>query len=149
MSDLLNSIQADLKQAMKDRDSLKVSTLRMLTAAVKQFQIDQQKDADDAAVIGIITKMIKQRQDSAKAFIEGNRPELAEKEESEAKILQPYLPEQMSDDEVVAAIEEAIAQTGAAAMGDMGKVMGVLTPKLKGRADMGMVSKVVREKLSG
>jgi uncharacterized protein YqeY len=148
MSDLFNAIQADLKQAMKDRDSLKVSTLRMLTAAVKQFQIDQQKDADDATIIGIITKMIKQRQDSAKAFTEGNRPELAEKEEKEAEILQPYLPEQMNDAEVEAAITEAIAQTDAAAMGDMGKVMGVLTPKLKGRADMGMVSGIVRNKLN-
>jgi uncharacterized protein YqeY len=149
MSDLLNSIQSHLKEAMKARDTLKVSTLRMLTAAVKQFQIDQQQDADDTVVIGILTKMIKQRQDSAKAFTEGNRPELAEKEESEMKILQPYLPEQMNDDDVAAAITEAITQTGASAMGDMGKVMGVLTPKLKGRADMGKVSKIVREKLAG
>jgi len=147
MSDLLNSIQNDLKQAMKDRDSLKVQTLRMLTAAVKQFQIDQQKDADDATVIGILTKMIKQRQDSAKAFIEGNRPELAEKEDKEIEILKPYLPEQMSDAEIDAAIAAAISQTGAAAMADMGKVMGVLTPKLKGRADMGKVSGIVRGKL--
>lgn len=147
MSDLLNTIQDNLKQAMKDRDTLKVSTLRMLTAAIKQFQIDQQQEADDTAIISIITKMIKQRQDSAKAYRDGNRPELAEKEESEIQILAPYLPEQLSDAEVEDAILDAIATTGANAMADMGKVMGVLTPKLKGRADMGKVSQVVRGKL--
>ena len=144
---LIDNIQTDVKQAMRDRDSLKLSTLRMLTAAIKQFQIDQQKDATDADVIGIITKMIKQRQDSAKAFIDGGRPELAEKEDKEAEILKPYLPEQMSDADVEAAIKEAISATGASAMGDMGKVMGMLTPKLKGRADMGKVSQIVRAQL--
>ena len=144
---LIDNIQTDVKQAMRDRDSLKLSTLRMLTAAIKQFQIDQQKDAADTDVIGIITKMIKQRQDSAKAFIDGNRPELAEKENQEADILKPYLPEQMSDDEVEATIKEAISATGASAIGDMGKVMGMLTPKLKGRADMGKVSQIVRAQL--
>lgn len=148
MSDLFNHIQSDLKTAMKARESLKVSTIRMLTAAIKQFQIDQQKDVDDAAIIGIITKMVKQRQESAKAYTEGNRPELAEKEQAEIDILQPYLPEQMSDEDVAAAVNKAIADTGASAMADMGKVMGILTPQLKGRADMGKVSQLVRNHLN-
>ena len=148
MSALLTTIQDDLKQAMRDRDSLKVSTLRMVTAAVKQFQIDQQITATDADIIGILTKMTKQRQESAKAFIDGNRPELAEKEKAEIALLKPYLPEALSETEITEAIKNAIAESGAAAMSDMGKVMGILTPKLKGRADMGKVSQQVRSLLT-
>jgi hypothetical protein len=144
MSTLLTTIQDDLKQAMRDRNTLKVSTLRMITAAVKQFQIDQQTTAVDSDVIGILTKMTKQRQESAKAFIDGKRPELAEKEEAEIALLKPYLPEALSDEEITQAIETAMTESGAAAMSDMGKVMGILTPQLKGRADMGKVSQQVR-----
>jgi uncharacterized protein YqeY len=147
MPELLILIQSDLKQAMKDRDTLKVSTLRMLTAAIKQIQVDQQITPDDTIIIGILTKMVKQRQDSAKAYHDGARPELAQKEEQEIAILQHYLPSAMSETDIIAAIADAISQTGAHAVADMSKVMAILTPKLKGRADMGKVSQLVRAKL--
>jgi uncharacterized protein YqeY len=147
MSELLILIQSDLKQAMKDRNALKVSTLRMLTAAIKQVQIDQQTTPDDAIIIGILTKMVKQRQDSAKAYHDGQRPELAEKEEQEIAILQHYLPSPMGESDILATITDAISQTGAKAAADMSKVMAIVTPKLKGRADMGKVSQLVRAKL--
>ena len=147
MSELLNLIQSDLKQAMKDRDTLKVSTLRMLTAAIKQVQIDQQISPDDIIIMGILTKMVKQRQDSAKAYHDGQRPELAQKEEQEIAILQHYLPSPMNESDILTAITQAISQIGALTIADMSKVMGVLTPKLKGRADMGKVSQLVRAKL--
>ena len=147
MSELLILIQSDLKQAMKDRNALKVSTLRMLTAAIKQIQVDQQITPDDTVIIGTLTKMVKQRQDSAKAYHDGQRPELAEKEEQEIAILQHYLPSAMSEADITATIADAISQTGAHAVADMGKVMAIVTPKLKGRADMGKVSQLVRAKL--
>ena len=147
MSELLNLIQSDLKQAMKDRDTLKVSTLRMLTAAIKQVQIDQQISPDDIIIMGILAKMVKQRQDSAKAYHDGRRPELAQKEEQEIAILQHYLPSPMNESDILTAITQAINQIGALTIADMSKVMGVLTPKLKGRADMGKVSQLVRAKL--
>ena len=147
MSELLILIQSDLKQAMKDRNALKVSTLRMLTAAIKQIQVDQQITPDDTIIISILTKMVKQRQDSAKAYHDGQRPELAEKEEQEIAILQHYLPSAMSEADITATIADAISQAGAKAVADMGKVMAIVTPKLKGRADMGKVSQLVRAKL--
>ncbi|WP_423062930.1 GatB/YqeY domain-containing protein [Candidiatus Paracoxiella cheracis] len=145
--DLKKKIQNDMVAAMRAKEKERLGTIRLLMAAIKQREIDDQITLDNNGVLKVIEKMIKQRRDSIKQYETGNRPELAEKESKEIDILQVYMPAQMSDADINAAIDEAIQSTGASSMKDMGKVMGVLKDKLQGRADMGAVSAKIKQHL--
>tara|TARA_S200000501_G_scaffold204797_1_gene192565 strand:+ start:204 stop:647 length:444 start_codon:yes stop_codon:yes gene_type:complete len=145
---LLSDIRKDLKQAMLDKNNLVRDTIRMFLAEVQRFEIDSKEEADDSKALQIITKMIKQRNDSISQFRDGGRNDLAEKEEQEIEILSKYKPKQLSEQEVTEKVKEAIESSGASSMQDIGKVMGLLKSSLAGSADMGMVSKVVKEKLA-
>ena len=145
---LLSDIKQDLKQAMLDKNDLERDTIRMFLAEVQRFEIDSKVEADDAKAIQIINKMIKQRNDSISQFKSGGRDDLAAKEEKEVQILSKYKPEQLNEEEVINKVKEAIESSGASSMQDMGKVMGVLNSSLAGSADMGMVSKIVKEELA-
>lgn len=142
-------IQEDIKSAMKAKEAFRLATLRLLSAAMKQKEVDERVELDDAAVLAIIEKLIKQRKDSISQFEKAGRQDLVDAEKNELDILAAYLPPQMSDAEITAAIDAAIASTGAAGPKDMGKLMGVLKPQLAGKADMGKVSALVKAKLGG
>ncbi len=144
---LKTQIQEDIKAAMKSRESFRLATLRLLSAAIKQKEVDERVEPDDAAVLAIVEKLIKQRKDSISQFEKGGRQDLADAEKAEVEVLSAYLPAQLSEAEIDAAIDDAIASTGAAGPKDMGKLMGVLKPQLAGRADMGKVSALVKAKL--
>ena len=150
---LRDDISNAMKDAMKARDEKKVSTLRMVNAAIKNADIEargQGKDPlDDGAVLGLLQKMIKQRQESVELYDKGGRPDLASAERAEIEIITGYLPKQMSDAEMTAAIEAAIKETGAASMKDMGKVVGVLRGKYAGQMDFGKASGLVKAALTG
>ncbi|MDO4640851.1 MAG: GatB/YqeY domain-containing protein [Neisseria sp.] len=141
-------LSEDMKTAMRAKDQVSLSTIRLINAAVKQFEVDERTEADDAKVIALITKMVKQRKDSAKIYADAGRNDLADKENAEIDILHRYLPAMMSAEEIENAVAEAIKQTGAAGMADMGKVMGVLKTALAGKADMGDVNKILKARLS-
>ncbi len=145
---LKEQILADMKTAMREKDAPRLESIRMLRAAVQRVEVDEQKDVDDAQVLAIVEKQIKQSKDAINQFTAGDRTDLAEKEQVHVDNLAVYLPEQLSDDEVAAAIEQAILSTGAESMKDMGKVMGTLKNQLQGRADMGRVSGMIKAKLS-
>lgn len=147
MSELKSRIIADMKAAMRGGDKLRLQTVRMLTAAIKQREVDARVDLDDADVSAIIEKMIKQRRDAATQYEQGGRPELARAENAEIALLSDYLPRPLSDDERDALIAQALAETGAAGLKDMGKVMAWLKPRVVGRADMGALSAQVRSRL--
>jgi uncharacterized protein YqeY len=136
-----------MKAAMRARDSARLSAVRLLLAAMKQKEVDERVELDDAAVLAIIDKMIKQRRESIAQFEKAGRQDLAETEKFEAGVLAGYLPQQLSEAEIEKEVAAAIAQSGAAGVKDMGKVMGVLKPKLAGKADMGKVSSLVKAKL--
>ena len=138
----------DMKTAMRAKDQVSLSTIRLINAAIKQFEVDERTEADDAKVISILTKMVKQRKDSAKIYTEAGRQDLADKENAEIEILNRYLPQMMSAEEIKTAVEAAVAETGASGMADMGKVMGVLKTRLAGKADMGEVNKVLKAALT-
>ena len=145
---LLSDIKSDLKQAMLGKDDLVRDTIRMFLAEVQRFEIDNKEEVDDAKALQIINKMIKQRNDSISQFKSGGRDDLADKEQQEVNILSKYKPEQLSEEEVTAKVKDAIQDSGASSMQDIGKVMGVLKSSLAGSADMGMVSKIVKDELS-
>ena len=146
---LEDKILEDFKNAMKNKDALRVSTLSFLRAQLKNVAIDKKKDKlDDIDVIAVIKKQIKQRQDSIENFKTGNRLDLAEKEQNESDILKLYLPQELSKEELEKIIAEVISATGANTMKDMGKVMKELTPKMAGRADNKLVSELIRAKLT-
>jgi uncharacterized protein len=142
-------ILEDIKQAMKAREQAKLATLRMLSAAIKQKEVDERVELDDGAVVAIIEKQIKQRNEAAIQFEQGGRPESAETEKAEAAILSAYLPAQLSEAEVSAEIAAVVTELGATGPQDMGKVMAAVKSRLAGRADMGKVSGLVKTALSG
>ena len=144
---LLSDIKQDLKQAMLDKNVLVRDTIRMFLSEVQRFEIDNKEEVDDSKALQIINKMIKQRNDSISQFKNGGRNDLAEKEEKEVDILSKYKPAQLSDEEITSKVKEAIEQSGATSMQDMGKVMGILK-SLSGSADMGLLSKIVKDELS-
>ena len=144
---LLSDIKKDLKQAMLDKNDLERDTIRMFLAEVQRFEIDNQEEADDSKALQIVNKMIKQRNDSINQFKSGGRDDLADREQKEVDILSKYKPAQLSEEEVTLKVKEAIENSGASSMQDMGKVMGVLNSSLAGSADMGMVSKIVKDSL--
>ncbi len=141
-------LSEDIKAAMRARDSERLSTLRLVSAAIKQKEVDERVSLDDAAVLAVLEKMIKQRKDSIAQFQAGGRQDLVDKEQAELAVLVAYMPEQMSESEVAAAVVAGIAAVGASGPQDMGKVMSALKPGLAGKADMGLVSKLLKEKLS-
>ncbi|MDP1674654.1 MAG: GatB/YqeY domain-containing protein [Burkholderiales bacterium] len=144
---LRNQINDDLKAAMRSGDTARRDTIRLLTAALKQREVDERTTLTDTDVLVVIEKMIKQRRDSISQFEQGGREDLAAKERQELQLLQAYMPQAMDEDEVAAAVTAAVAETGAAGPADMGKVMALLKQKLAGRADMGKVSAAVKAHL--
>lgn len=145
---LKEQITEDMKAAMRAKDSARLGTIRLLTAAMKQKEVDERVELNDTLILGIIEKMVKQRKDSITQFEAGGRQDLADAEKAELAILSAYMPAALSDAEVQAEVAAAIASTGAAGPQDMGKVMGVLKAKLAGRADMTAVSALVKAALS-
>jgi uncharacterized protein YqeY len=146
---LKDQIFNDQKAAMKGGDKPRLGTIRLIMAAIKQQEVDSRKELSDEDVTAILTKMVKQRRDSVDQYTQAGRNDLADQENAEIAIIEQYLPEQLSGDEVASIIDEVIAATGAAGPQDMGKVMGQLKGKLQGRADMGAASAIVRQKLAG
>ena len=138
-----------MKTAMKSGDKARLGVIRLILAAIKQVEVDERIELDDERVLAILDKMVKQRRDSINQYESAGRTELAEQEKFEIGIIQDYLPQQLSEEEIAALIDEALAATGASSMKDMGKLMGWLKPKLQGRADMGAVSASIKQKLSG
>jgi len=149
MSELKAKITEDMKAAMRAQEKERLATIRLIQAAIKQKEVDERIELTDADVLAVLDKMVKQRRESIAQFEKASRDDLIAKEQSELEVIQVYLPEALSDEEVDAMIAEAVAATGAAEMKDMGKVMGQLKPKLQGRADMGAVSAKIKAKLSG
>lgn len=147
---LTDTLQEDIKAAMIARDEEKLSTLRMLKSAIQYTEINKGLDykATDEDILGVIEKEVKKRREAIELYVKGERPELADKEKRELNTLQTYLPEQLSEDEVKKLVDDAVATTQATTMQDMGKVMAALMPNVKGKADAGMVSNLVRLKLT-
>ena len=146
---LKEQITEDMKTAMRAKDSERLATIRLLLAALKQKEVDERVELDDTMVVAIVDKMVKQRKDSIAAFTTGGRTDLADKESAEIKVLEVYLPQRMSADEVASAVKAIVAELGASGPGDMGKVMGVVKTRLAGKADMGQVSAAVKAALTG
>ncbi|MCX7962484.1 MAG: GatB/YqeY domain-containing protein [Burkholderiales bacterium] len=146
---LKDRIQEDVKAAMRARDARRVGALRLVAAALKQKEVDERAALDDAAVLAVIEKMIRQRRESLAQFEKGGRADLAAQEKFEIEVLSAYLPQPLSEAELEAAVSAAIAEAGAASVRDTGKVMGLLKSRLAGRADMGRVSALVRARLGG
>jgi uncharacterized protein YqeY len=145
---LKDRITEDMKGAMRAKDAARLGAIRLLQAAIKQKEVDERVVADDAAVLAIIDKLIKQRRDSIEQFGRAGRTDLVDKEQAELDLLLGYLPQQLSEAEIAAAIDAAIAESGAAGAQGIGKVMALLKPRLAGRADMGKVSGLVKQKLA-
>jgi uncharacterized protein YqeY len=142
-------ITEDMKTAMKARETARLGAIRLLLAAIKQKEVDERSELDDAAVAAVIEKLVKQRKDSIAQYEAAGRQELVDAEKAEIIVLSAYLPEKMGSDEVAAAIAAAVAETGAKGPADMGKLMGVLKPRLAGKADMAEVSRLVKAALAG
>lgn len=148
MSELKARITNDMKLAMKAKDKPAVKAVRMILGAIKQREVDERIELDDAQVLVVIQKMVKQRNDSISQFKEAGRDDLVDVEEAELLIINNYRPAQLSEAEISSAVDQAITDSGASSMQDMGKLMGLLKPRLEGRADMGAVSALIRSKLS-
>ncbi len=146
---LKQRIQDEMKAAMKAGDKRRLGVIRLLLAAIKQREVDERIELDDAQVLAVLDKMVKQRRDSLDQYEKAGRDDLAEQEQYEIEVLQAYLPAALSDDEISALISDAIASTGASSLRDMGKVMGIIKPKAQGRADMGAISALVKQQLGG
>jgi uncharacterized protein YqeY len=144
---LKERITQDMKQALRARDEARLRAIRMLQAAIQRQEIDERTTLDDGAVSATVQRLIKQSQDALEQFTKGGREDLVAREKADIAVWQAYLPEQLGDEEVAKLVADAISETGAASMKDMGKVMGVLKPKVQGRADMGKVSAAVKAKL--
>lgn len=145
---LKDTIIEDTKTAMRNKDASTLGTLRLLQAAIKQKEIDDRITLDDAGIVTVLQKMLKQRQDSIEAFRQANRQDLLDKEEMEVKVLNQYMPQQLSNDEITEIIDAAITNTSATSMQDMGKVMGIVKEKIAGRANMAEVSQIIKSRLS-
>lgn len=144
---LKSTIIDNMKDAMRAKDKQKLGTIRLLTAAIKQIEVDERKELSDDDVVSIVVKMVKQRKDSTQQYQDADRQDLADQEIYEIGVLEQYLPAQLSESDIEDLIKKAIQSTGAAGMGDMGKVMGLLRPELTGRADMGAVSQKIKSLL--
>ncbi len=142
-------ITEDMKTAMRAKDSVRLGTIRLLQAAMKQKEVDERVELDDAMVIAIVDKLIKQRKDSVAAYLTAQRQDLADIESAEMKVLEVYLPQRLNAEEITAAVKAIVAEVGATGPGDMGKVMGAVKTQLAGKADMGLVSAAVKAALAG
>ena len=148
MSDLVTTVKAEMKAAMKARDKERLATIRLIQAEFKRVEVDERIDIDDTRALSILDKMVKQRRDSSTQYRDAGREELAAKEDAEIAVIQEFLPEQLSVADIEALIDEALAGIDATGMAAMGPLMGAIKPKLQGRADMGEVSKLVKAKLT-
>lgn len=148
MSELKQRVTADMKSAMKAKDKDALKAVRMVLGAIKQKEVDERIELDDAQVLAVIQKMVKQRKDSISQFEQAGRDDLVAVEQAELKIINQYMPTQLSESEIEQAVNEAITDTGASSMQDMGKLMGLLKSKLAGQADMAVVSRIIRSQLS-
>jgi len=146
---LKQQISDDMKSAMRAKEADRLATIRLLMAAIKQREVDERIELDDAGIVSVLDKMVKQRKDSIAAFTQAGRMDLADKESAEIKVLDAYLPQRMGADEINAAVKAIVAELGASGPGDMGKVMGAVKAKLAGQADMGLVSAAVKSALAG
>jgi uncharacterized protein len=146
---LKDQITEDMNAAMRAKDSERLGTIRLLLAALKQKEVDERVTLDDAGVVAIVDKLIKQRKDSIAAFQQAGRADLADKEAAETRVLEAYLPQRLSAEEVAAEVRAIVAELGAKGPGDMGKVMGVVKTRLAGKAEMGQVSAAVKQALAG
>jgi uncharacterized protein len=145
---LKDQITEDMKTAMRAKDADRLGTIRMLLAAIKQKEVDEQITVDDVMVVGLVDKLVKQRKDSIAAYEKADRQDLADKEAAETTVLQGYLPQRMSTEEIALAVKQIVADVGASGPGDMGKVMGAVKQQLAGKADMGQVSAAVKAALN-
>lgn len=145
---LIEQLKEEQKLAMKAKDKPRLGTIRLALSAIKQREVDEKITLSDEDILAVLTKMVKQRRDSVSQYESAGRQDLADVEKAEITVLEEFMPQPLSEEEVSALLESAIAESGAAGMQDMGKVMGVLKPKIQGRADMGKVSGLVRAKLS-
>ena len=145
---LKDQITEDMKTAMRAKDADRLGTIRMLLAAIKQKEVDEQITVDDVMVVGLVDKLVKQRKDSIAAYERADRQDLADKEAAEITVLQGYLPQRMSTEEIALAVKQIVADVGASGPGDMGKVMGAVKQQLAGKADMGQVSAAVKAALN-
>ena len=147
MSALKQRINDDVKASMRDKDKERVAILRMITAAIKQKEVDDRIELDDGQVLAVLDKMAKQHRDSIAQFSQAGRDDLVEKENSELQVVLEFMPAQLTESELEQLIQDAVAESGAAGMQDMGKVMGILKPKVQGRTDMGKLSGLVKDRL--
>ena len=147
MSTLKERITEDMKAAMRAKEAERLGTIRLLLAACKQKEVDERIELDDAAVIAVVDKLIKQRKDSVAAYSQAGRTDLADKESAEIAVLEVYLPQRLSEAEIAEAVAAIVAEVGATGPGDMGKVMGAVKSRLAGKADMGLVSAAVKKAL--
>ena len=145
---LKDQLFADMKSAMKSGDKDRLKVVRLMLADIKRVEVDSRKDVDDAQVLGILEKAVKQRRDSIEQFDKGDRPDLSAIEQAELEVIQTYLPEQLGEDELTALVDEIIATTGAESIRDMGKVMGAIKAQAAGKADMGVVGAMVKARLA-
>ncbi len=146
---LKDQVTEDMKNAMRAKDSIRLGTIRLLLSAVKQKEVDERVVVDDAMLVGIIDKLIKQRKDSVAAYLQAKRQDLADKESDEINVLEAYLPQRLSGEEITAAVAAIVVTLGAKGPGDMGKVMGAVKAQLAGKADMALVSQAVKAALAG
>ena len=147
-SPLKEQLTNAMKDAMRAKDKERLGTIRLALSEVKRVEVDERIDPDDARILSILDKMVKQRRDSIAQFSDAGRTELADKEQAEINVLQDFLPSQLSEEEIQTLVNEAVASTGASSMQDMGKVMGQVKPQVVGRADMQVVSKIVKDSLN-
>ncbi|MBV1910873.1 MAG: GatB/YqeY domain-containing protein [Kangiellaceae bacterium] len=147
MSDLLSKIKGSMKDAMRSKEKVRLSAIRMLLAAIKQIEVDQRIEVTDTGILAILDKMIKQRRDSISQFESAGRTELADIEKQEITALQDFMPQPLNDEEISAMIDSALVESAAETMRDMGKVMAILKPQMQGRADMGAISGKIKAKL--
>ena len=145
---LRDRVTEDMKSAMRAKDAARLGTIRLLLAAIKQREVDERITLDDAQVVGVIDKLVKQRKDSIAAFAQAARQDLVDKESAELAVLEGYLPQRLSADDIAAEVRRIVAEVGATGPGDMGKVMGAAKTQLAGKADMGLVSSAVKAALS-
>ncbi len=148
MASLKQQLTEDIKKAMKDQEKERLGTLRLISAAIKQKEVDERVELDDTQVLAVLDKLARQHRDSIDQYEQAGRADLVSKEQSELAVVESYLPEQLSEDEVRNIVQSAIEKTGAESMKDMGKVMGIIKPELQGRADMSSVSNIVKSLLS-
>lgn len=146
---LKNRITEAMKTAMREKDRERLGTLRLILAAIKQIEVDERIELDDARVLAVLDKMVKQRRDSAQQYSDAQRQDLADRENAEITVIQEFLPTALTPDEVTAIVKDAVARSEASSMQDMGKVMALVKPEVQGRADMGDVSRIVKQILAG